>query len=558
MRILRVVATLGVAAGLLATPSTGVVGKGSSTDPGLRTSALSTGPLANFEAKGGNLVRLLAGASIPPRAPCPAAPASVSVTARHFRRPRLSTGSSRRGTSATRTSSPPWPRPAGGSPARSPTARTWCARPLRSATQSPVARRSAGPGTTNPRGESPSRQERSRASRALGHAALPGARLRRRPCTQRRRCCAQADERRQGAPGCRRRHRRRGDEGQLPAIAALPAVEWIGQPPRLVKHNFNARWVNDTGVRDLYAATAPGRLNGAGQTAAVADTGVNYKYDLNGRAHVNFRDCDGAGVCKEAIYTQVTPGVTPATRIDDIQNNGTGHRKMVAYFDLGAAGPNMYDESSHGTHTAGSVTGDKAPYGSWQGADGIAPAARLVHQNTAATSGGLGGIPADEYDMLRQAYRPRNPAGVAESSPANGNVADYGNYVATEDARTTTTPGVLIYPVADDGTAMRYDRFIWDHEDMVVVASAGNEGPGMFQISSPAVAKTTSRAARRPTAVSRWFPSIRWRSSRHTARPVTDGSAQTSRHPARSSCRPRAARSTTSTPRRGRPCPLRC
>ena len=53
---------------------------------------------------------------------------------------------------------------------------------------------------------------------------------------------------------------------QIPAIAALPAVEWIGTPPRVVKHNMNARWVNDTGVRDLYAATAPGRLNGAGQT----------------------------------------------------------------------------------------------------------------------------------------------------------------------------------------------------------------------------------------------------------------------------------------------------
>jgi hypothetical protein len=152
---------------------------------------------------------------------------------------------------------------------------------------------------------------------------------------------------------------------QIPAIASIPAVEWIGTPPQIVPMNMNARWVNDTGVRDLYAATAPGRLNGAGQTAAVADTGINYKYDLNGRAHVNFRDCDAAGVCKEAVYTQVRPGNTPAL-MEDVQNNATGHRKMVAYFDLGNAGPNMFDESSHGTHTSGSVDGDKPPYGSWR------------------------------------------------------------------------------------------------------------------------------------------------------------------------------------------------
>ncbi len=161
----------------------------------------------------------------------------------------------------------------------------------------------------------------------------------------------ESDERRQGAPGCRRRRRHRGDSRADSRRSQL-SRPWSGSAPRrrIVKHNMNARWVNDTGVRDLYAATAPGRLNGAGQTAAVADTGVNYKLDLNGRAHINFRDCDAAGVCKEAIYTQTAPGNTPAA-MESIQNNNTGHRKMVAYFDLGNAGPNMFDESSHGTHT---------------------------------------------------------------------------------------------------------------------------------------------------------------------------------------------------------------
>src|SRR5207244_7205104 len=73
---------------------------------------------------------------------------------------------------------------------------------------------------------------------------------------------------------------------QVPAIAAIPAVEWVGVRPTAVPLNMNARWVTDTGVRDLFAATAPGRLTGAGQTAAEADSGLNYKPDLNGRAHI--------------------------------------------------------------------------------------------------------------------------------------------------------------------------------------------------------------------------------------------------------------------------------
>lgn len=72
---------------------------------------------------------------------------------------------------------------------------------------------------------------------------------------------------------------------QLPAIAALPGVQYVGTRPTAVPLNADSRWVNDTGIRDLYAATAPGRLTGAGQTAAVADTGINYDYDMNGRAH---------------------------------------------------------------------------------------------------------------------------------------------------------------------------------------------------------------------------------------------------------------------------------
>jgi hypothetical protein len=282
----------------------------------------------------------------------------------------------------------------------------------------------------------------------------------------------------------------RATAAQIPAIAALPAVQWIGIKPRVVAHNVNARWVNDTGVRDVYAATAVGRLTGAGQTAAVADSGLNYTYDLNGRAHIGFRDCnpDGTG-CKEAIYTQLTPGNAPEA-IDAVENHGTGHRKMVAYFDLGDAGPNMFDESSHGSHTAGSVAGDQPPFDAYTGSDGLAPAANHVHQNIATKGGSLGGLPGDDYDLWRQAYRPRDPASVLESSEVDGNPADYTtNYIPTEDARTHNNSYGLLAPVIDEGSAEALDRFVWDHEDMTIVVSAGNAGPNPGTIGSPSVAK---------------------------------------------------------------------
>ena len=489
MRILRVVAALGVAAGLVATPSTGVVDTASTFDLGPSAKAAGTAPLANFQVKGDNQVRLLAGAFDPAAGSLPAGsgiglrdrstlPADTPqywlVQVRDKRYAEV--------VSATRSS--------GGQIAGTVPDGTYMVR----ATPSQRDEIASSPAVRWAGYYQPAWRIPVAAAGKPGLLELTG--------LQRYRVHVFSDDPARGAV-VRALKQMAGVKvlqdaevvvdiqataAQIPAIAALPAVEWIGTPPRIVPHNMNARWVNDTGVRDLYAATAPGRLNGAGQTAGVADTGVNYKLDLNNRAHINFRDCDAAGVCKEAVYTQVAPGNTPA-QMENVQNNATGHRKMVAYFDLGDAGPNMFDESSHGTHTGGSIDGDKPPYGTWQSADGMAPAAKHVHQNIATTSGGLGGLPADEYNMFRQAYRPRNPAGVPTTSPANGNVADYSNYVATEDARTHNNSWGSITGVVDDGTAMRFDRFVWDHEDMVIVVSAGNGGPGVSTISTPSIAK---------------------------------------------------------------------
>ena len=278
----------------------------------------------------------------------------------------------------------------------------------------------------------------------------------------------------------------RATSSQLGAIASLPVVEWVDLTPEFKLLNANARWVTDTGVRDLYAATAPGRLTGAGQTAAVADTAINYTTDRNGLAHIGFRDCPG-GVCKVADYTQANPGNTPAA-MDAVVANNTSHRKMAAFFDIGNTGPNPGDDAAHGSHVAGSVTGDQGANGTPDGHDGMAPGARLVHQNIGTAGGGLT-IPSDLYDVFRQAYRPRNPASVAETSGATG-AADYANYQPNVDARTHNNSwSSTLVAVPNSALSTVVDRFVWDHEDMVIVFSAGNAGPGANTFSAPSNAK---------------------------------------------------------------------
>jgi hypothetical protein len=495
MSTIRTLAAFAAAAAVLATPSTGVVGHVSSFDLGPSASAPSTGKLANFTAEGDNLVRLLAGAFDPADDALPTVPgmalrdaSSLPTNTAQYWLVQVRDQRFQDVTAAVEK--------AGATIAGTVPDETYMVR----ATPAQRDAIAASPAVRWTGYYQPAWRVPSAAGAKPGLLQLTG--------TQRYRVHVFASDPAPRAVG-RALAGMAGvkvvrDDGvvvdveataaQVPGIAALPAVEWIGTVPRIIPMNMNARWVNDTGVRDLYAATAPGRLNGAGQTAAVADTGVNYKYDLNGRAHINFRDCNSSGVCKEAIYTQVNPGNTPE-QMAAVVNNNTGHRKMVAYFDLGNAGPNMYDESSHGTHTAGSVDGDKPPYGSWQGADGMAPAARHVHQNIATPSGGLGGLPADEYNMFKQAYRPRDPNSVPTSSTDTGNVADYANYIATEDARTHNNSWGSITGVVDDGSSTRFDRFVWDHEDMVIVVSAGNDGPNPLRISNPGIAKNDFSSA---------------------------------------------------------------
>ena len=119
----------------------------------------------------------------------------------------------------------------------------------------------------------------------------------------------------------------------------------------------------------------------------------------------------------------------------------------------------------------------------WQGEDGLAPGARLVNQGIGAADGGLV-LPADLYDLFRQAYRPGDPASV----PSSHDGADEARYDSTTDARTHNNSYGSSLPV-DIGDAASADQFVWDHEDMFIVASAGNDGPDPMTLGSPSIGR---------------------------------------------------------------------
>jgi len=109
------------------------------------------------------------------------------------------------------------------------------------------------------------------------------------------------------------------------------------------------------------------------------------------------------------------------------------------------------DPDGHGTHTAGSIVGHGASStGKYRG---VAYDAKLVHQSLIDSNGDLTGLPADVGDLFLQAYE--NGARVHSDSWSSG---------LTEASHGT-------YPTI----SRQVDEFMWDHPDMLIVFSSGNE-----------------------------------------------------------------------------------
>ncbi len=199
----------------------------------------------------------------------------------------------------------------------------------------------------------------------------------------------------------------------IPRLASLKEVAWV-------EPYVEPRLLNDVaggliGVPPVWIGVG---LHGAGETVAIADTGL----DTGSTTTIS---ADFAG-------------------------------RIVSTYDLGR-NKKWDDPNGHGTHVAGSVLGAGVLSGSnpathsYAGSfAGVAPEASLVFQSILDNAGNLGGLPAD----LNQLFQP----------PYN------------DGARIHTNSWGAAVAGVYNTDSRNVDLFTWNHPDMTILFAAGNEG----------------------------------------------------------------------------------
>jgi hypothetical protein len=180
----------------------------------------------------------------------------------------------------------------------------------------------------------------------------------------------------------------------------------------------------------------------------------------------------GVPLVLQGEFGENTFGLTGKGQVVGVADNGLGTgvfdeihpdiiERVVGIRDFSEDG--WDDPSGHGTHISASIVGSgEKSDGHFKG---IAPGAQLYFQATYEKKSGTLKLPK-MYDLLQDAY---DNAGVRihSNSWGFGDVAVAGKY---------------------DEHAYSLDKFVWDHQDMVVLKSSGNGGG---YVSSPGAAKNT-------------------------------------------------------------------
>ncbi len=202
-------------------------------------------------------------------------------------------------------------------------------------------------------------------------------------------------------------------------------------------------------------------LHGENQIIALMDTGID------------------PGSC---FFADAEVGL-PALNDDTGVEVDPRHRKILATDfwwdqDWPFPGPFDWDSNGHGTHTAGSAAGDLGSEGLPDGNDGMAPAAKLVIQDGGAARDDCGDLPGLGCPM-----RPLGP--MLEQAWLQGariHSNSWGDEENFEPFNRYTERTADI------------DRFVWQHPEMLVVAAAGNWGPGESTVLSPSTGKNVISA----------------------------------------------------------------
>jgi len=239
-------------------------------------------------------------------------------------------------------------------------------------------------------------------------------------------------------------------------VRALGDVAWIDveEPPALL-NRWSVPAVHRAADAERRAKplAAQGRagwrpllgLRGAGQIAAVSDTGV---------------------ALETCFFARDTADAVPRAAGHRVPLD-TGHARIRAY--TSGVGGDHGDAGGHGTHVAGTLLG--AGTGAAALFDGVAPAARLAFYDLLPDCERCGlAVPLElDETLLRWSY----DAGARVHSGSWG-AATRGRYNA-------------------DAAAV--DRFAWRERTFLSVFAAGNDGPTADSMTSPAVAKNALAVA---------------------------------------------------------------
>lgn len=245
------------------------------------------------------------------------------------------------------------------------------------------------------------------------------------------------------------------------SLAALPDVFWIDLEGRKVLRNDNTVWVGQSGASgDRSTPIFDHGIFGQGQIVAVLDSGIDADACW-------FRD-PGRGLPP----TNVCNG---GTTVD------TSRRKVIAvdFLDAGECVNGItateWDTHGHGTHVAGTLTGDDfARPLLHDAADGMAPGAKLVVQDGGARTDNCADIPALGCPVI-------------DLNPIFQQTYDQGARIHSDSwGDDENNPSQNHYTAATQDV----DEFVWNHKDFLIFIAAGNDGPRERSVGSPSTAKS--------------------------------------------------------------------
>ena len=228
------------------------------------------------------------------------------------------------------------------------------------------------------------------------------------------------------------------DASDVPNLARMDAIKWIELKGVWVPYTSTATWIVQSGVQDSTPMYDHG-IHGENQTVFLSDTGIWV-------SHEAFFDASHS-----VQYSAPAANTGP----------DANHRKIVNYWTF-ADNLDSDNMQTHGTHTDGVTAGDSTPNG---GAfKGIAYAAKISFGDIWYNSG-ADGIPNDLNNLFIKGFND----GARVSSNSWGLYGSHGIY---------------------DAQSQQADNFMWNHKEFQIDFAAGNDGPSVGSVSTPATAKS--------------------------------------------------------------------